>query len=112
LDILNITTTDEVQGVASPAECAKCTAQVNAAKLLVESAPFQAKFTDFFFSACENPNFGVLNPESVCPGIYHTYSGTLLNLIPNYLLTRDRVCDMFLGYCTSPAYETLTISSY
>ena len=40
LKIMDISTTESVEGVASPAECAKCAAQVQAAQLLINNPTF------------------------------------------------------------------------
>jgi hypothetical protein len=63
-------------------------------------------------AACHDPRIGVLNADEVCPDYWNTYAQTVFYIFTEMILTTDRICDMFLGYCTKPVYETLEIATY
>ena len=83
-----------------------------AINLLFKSEAFQQRAYDGLMAACHDPRIGVLNADEVCPDYWNTYAQTVFYIFTEMILTTDRICDMFLGYCTKPVYETLEITTY
>ena len=52
------------------------------------------------------------DPEIVCAGIIPMMATPVLDMIGRELLTKERVCDEFLGVCAFPKFETITVEQY
>lgn len=52
------------------------------------------------------------DPEVVCPAIVPMMATPIIDMIGRELLTKERVCNEFLGVCSIPKFETITVEEY
>lgn len=53
-------------------------------------------------SVCDSPLLNVLDADSVCPGMIDLMYLPVFETMTRDMLTKDRVCDEFLGFCSTP----------
>ena len=66
--------------------------------------------TSLATKVCEIPGW-LLDP-TVCPGFVSEMSKPMLEIMERDILTKLRVCDEFLGFCSSPTVDTLEIEDF
>ena len=49
------------------------------------------------------------DPTVVCPDIVPMMAIPIIDMISRELLTKERVCNEFLGVCAIPKFETITV---
>lgn len=49
---------------------------------------------------------------TVCPGIIPMMATPVLDMIGRELLTKERVCNQFLGFCAVPTFDTITVDEF
>lgn len=52
------------------------------------------------------------DPEGICPGIIPMMATPVIDLVGRELLSKERVCNEWLGFCEIPKYETVTVDDF
>ena len=72
----------------------------------------KAAITSFATKICEIPMLGLHDPTVICPGYVSEMSKPLLEIMERDILTKLRICDELLGFCSSPTIDTLEIDDF
>jgi hypothetical protein len=93
-------------------KCQACGVAVNKLSKKIESAEFQQTVKDTLIPICENPQFGVMQADEVCPGMIELNSGPVFTLLSRDIFSQLRICNELLGFCSKPGIETYEIEDF
>jgi len=91
--------------------CLKCTALFETIDKFLNDEVIQQELIDFSIGVCESAGLAT-TPMLVCPGIVSYMGDVVIEVMRQYVLTKNRICNQYLGLCPRPEFEKLTFEDY
>ena len=103
--------TTELSDVESLKQCTECTAAMAAASAFLRKPDVIEKVINTGIKVCELIGFAQ-PPEEVCTGIVTLMGDVILNVLADKILSKDRICNQALGWCSKPTYYHHSVEDY
>merc|ERR1740130_1343098 len=98
----------ELEGVKA---CLSCTAMVTAADSFLQLTKTKESAISIVTKACLTFHLAD-NPTVVCPLMIPQMANTVFDVISTDLISKNRICNQFLGYCANPKYKEIGVEDY
>lgn len=101
LSELGLTDKDGFEANSSIVKCSVCTGVTKKIDGYLNDEDVYNKMVEISTDICIKYGLAT-DPEVVCAGIVPMMAVSVVPVFADYILTRDRICDEWLGFCAKP----------